>query len=594
MEANVNPKIKRVKISKFRSIKDVDILLNDNTALVGKNSSGKSNILKAINSFFNYHEEVDSFNNGSNYYKARNSPPVVEIEVSGLSGISKEWVVGDTATLKAKFTQSPEWLFRDQNGDWVKTKNRSGFHELDEYLSFVFIPIKRDHSVAHERNGLLTRALGEWRSSSQRDTWSPKLEKIQKDFQEKVINKFQNNLQNQVLFPNEGKKFVLDYPEFLKQNDLFDGLEILVDESGKRLPLSESGSGTENLAILSLYSYIAEIKNKNYILAFEEPEQNLHPQAQFQLVNQISNADVQTIFTTHSSAIVDSLRHQEVVLCRKKSLKTVDNKRPFFTEISQVSEDFYVKHGIDESKYSKFHNQKKSDFIFSNFVIVTESINDSLVIEHYLNESGIECKKHGIEFVSLDGVNSINYMYSILSDLEIPFLIVLDKDFIFDYSRVDSLQTEVDINGREFQVSKKIRETDKFGLPVYSYAEVKNGFIKNLFDSEIDSETLAELSRSRSAISDLFKEKNIIVMNYSFELDFIKNPTLAKHYASSNSMNIEGISDCEIVREVITKHHRRIKDSKVLIDLIDCVDERSRPQTLKTLKKIIRRELGVS
>lgn len=45
--------IKRVKVINFRSLVDVDVALDDYTALVGVNDSGKSNLLRALNLFFN-------------------------------------------------------------------------------------------------------------------------------------------------------------------------------------------------------------------------------------------------------------------------------------------------------------------------------------------------------------------------------------------------------------------------------------------------------------------------------------------------------------------------------------------------------------
>lgn len=45
--------LKRIHIKNFRSIVDATIELDDFNFFVGKNDSGKSNVLKAINLFFN-------------------------------------------------------------------------------------------------------------------------------------------------------------------------------------------------------------------------------------------------------------------------------------------------------------------------------------------------------------------------------------------------------------------------------------------------------------------------------------------------------------------------------------------------------------
>ena len=48
-------------------------------------------------------------------------------------------------------------------------------------------------------------------------------------------------------------------------------------EGGQTIPLSDSGSGTQSMAVFALYAYLAELQSKKYLLGLEEPEQNLHP-----------------------------------------------------------------------------------------------------------------------------------------------------------------------------------------------------------------------------------------------------------------------------------------------------------------------------
>ena len=50
--------IKSIEINKFRSIKRIVCDLSDISVFVGKNDAGKSNILKALNLFFNNQTEL--------------------------------------------------------------------------------------------------------------------------------------------------------------------------------------------------------------------------------------------------------------------------------------------------------------------------------------------------------------------------------------------------------------------------------------------------------------------------------------------------------------------------------------------------------
>ena len=88
------------------------------------------------------------------------------------------------------------------------------------------------------------------------------------------------------------------------------------------------------------------------ILAIEEPETNLHPQAQKKLIASLKenrqDYEAQAIFATHSPVIIDSLEHDEIVLVRRE----IDTKRDFHSKISQLSHDFWNRHQIEEFKYN--------------------------------------------------------------------------------------------------------------------------------------------------------------------------------------------------------------------------------------------------
>ncbi|WP_084648851.1 AAA family ATPase [Paenibacillus sp. FSL R7-269] len=46
--------VRDIYINNFRSLKDVSIILDDYTVIVGKNNSGKSNIIQAMNLAFEF------------------------------------------------------------------------------------------------------------------------------------------------------------------------------------------------------------------------------------------------------------------------------------------------------------------------------------------------------------------------------------------------------------------------------------------------------------------------------------------------------------------------------------------------------------
>ena len=60
--------IKKIEVSKFRSIYSIDIDADEINIFSGRNNQGKSNILKALNLFFNSKSNFDQdFDHGKDF-----------------------------------------------------------------------------------------------------------------------------------------------------------------------------------------------------------------------------------------------------------------------------------------------------------------------------------------------------------------------------------------------------------------------------------------------------------------------------------------------------------------------------------------------
>ncbi len=133
-------KIQRIEIRKYRSLCDVTIYPKDVLALVGRNNSGKSNILKALELFF---EGTTRLVNDECFYNHNTKEPVeIFITFEKLSDWEKEqfkvWMDGDKLVVGKEIictgtdsysinnfaitkVPEPEWLREDIiNGEKIK------------------------------------------------------------------------------------------------------------------------------------------------------------------------------------------------------------------------------------------------------------------------------------------------------------------------------------------------------------------------------------------------------------------------------------------------------------------------------------------
>ena len=136
-----------------------------------------------------------------------------------------------------------------------------------------------------------------------------------------------------------------------------------INEYGSNYMLKECGSGTKSLTVIAMHRANALRNKTSIVLGIEEPETNLHPQAQKCLIMSLRDNrhdnETQAIFTTHSTVLIDTLRHENIVLVRRRP-----DKRGFVSHIRQLPNDFWNKYNIEEYKHYQYFNYKNSDFFF--------------------------------------------------------------------------------------------------------------------------------------------------------------------------------------------------------------------------------------
>ena len=82
-----NMKLKQIEIDKFRSIDHISIVIDELAVLIGENNAGKTNILKALDLF--YQDSVKGINEEYFYFKDQNQPISISITYDRLTEYEK-------------------------------------------------------------------------------------------------------------------------------------------------------------------------------------------------------------------------------------------------------------------------------------------------------------------------------------------------------------------------------------------------------------------------------------------------------------------------------------------------------------------------
>jgi predicted ATP-dependent endonuclease of OLD family len=332
--------------------------------------------------------------------------------------------------------------------------------------------------------------------------------------------------------------------------------------------LQEWGSGTKSLAVIAMHRAFALLNNGSIILGIEEPETNLHPQAQkrfiMSLKEQLQRNETQTIFTTHSTVLVDSLGHDDILLIRRNT----DASRGFTSIVSQIPADFWTKYNLEEFKHYQYFNYKNSDFFFSKYVVLGESKNDCQVLEK-LVASEIGNKIADVSFLDAGGVENIKYPYYLLKELGIPFITVVDRDYFFTY-----------LDNNELEASR----SQSTGLPYYSYVMKNDDVLKDIFKTEIEKQRLVENHRyGYRKFFEYIKQYKILSMNYCLEMDLTcSSKARDEYYKLLNTLPVN-----KNQKFLLEKNAKAIKKIDKILSIIDTIPQKSYPESYLKIRNTL-------
>lgn len=562
-------------IENFRSIKKCTVEIGDLVALVGENSSGKTTVLRALNSFFNFDIEKDGFENETHRYSNTSTVTRIEIRFTDIPDdpffddkkINNELII----RMKYSYSRRRRTLeYKNQNG--YSTLSLEAFKNVLKHIQFVYIPNNRDYTqMQWSENGLLQRVVKAYlqRHTSARDTLSPMVRKAARNFERLGLNRIVSEIEKYYAL-NRDFAFNIGFSAAVDYSLLLNDIALKIDDSGNLFNIADTGSGIQSLTTIALYRYLAHLQHTNYILGMEEPETNLHPQAQRELINAFksnpnNSREVQIIFTTHSSVILDEMDHDEIVLFRRVK----DQNRQFRTTSRQLPKNFWDRYQLEEFKYYQFYRYKNSEFFFSRFVVVVESKNDAQVVKELLRQQSIDPDLQGVSFLSLDGVKNLKYPLFLLKELSIPHFIIVDKDFFLPY-----------ING-ELNNSR-----DGSGFPKYKneYKSANNYLINEMITNSTDRNLLLQHFKSNhSRALDLLVKYNIISMKYTTEIDLIASHTATSHYYSILNVPLNEQSP----KELLTKRAKQIKRVDNLLEVIRRTPHKNLPNSYKRIKRVL-------
>ena len=178
----------------------------------------------------------------------------------------------------------------------------------------------------------------------------------------------------------------------------------------------ETNGGEEESSFLTLPPVLT-------IVAIEEPENHISPQLLGKLMINLKNiakkSNAQVIITSHSPAIVKRVNTECIRYFRMHKSKMCTIVKEIQLPNKEKFEEQY--------KYIKEAVRAYPEIYFAKLVILGEGDSEEIILPRYLEAYGEEVDLSGISVVPLGG-RYVNHFWRLLSELDIPYITLLDLD----------------------------------------------------------------------------------------------------------------------------------------------------------------------
>lgn len=308
--------IDRIEVNYFRSVYSISANnLGDLNVLIGKNDAGKSNVLKALNLFFNnqlgYDEDID-FLQDVNHLRQN--------EAREAKGRLTIWIkvhfnnVENCKTLPEKFFIKKSWnRYTDDPEISSDVENKQSLTRFQNKIKFHYIPAIKEKDIFSYYLYLLYETLSEREDiefAGPADALSSAVNSSIIDLTGKIKSALAVN--SRVQIPND-------------LESIFERLEFFTDQDGYRIPLSRRSDGLQVRHIPHILSYISQNNKKLNIWGYEEPENSLELTNAHYLAREFEDefsTTNQIFLTSHSPAFYSLSNPGSRHFLIKKSITT--------------------------------------------------------------------------------------------------------------------------------------------------------------------------------------------------------------------------------------------------------------------------------
>lgn len=401
--------ISRIEIQYFRSIYWLSITdLADLNIFTGKNDVGKSNVLKALNLFFNNNvNDGVKFDFQENFNKIRfnqvrkdsvKGKQFIQIKVTFNRGKSME------KTLPEQFTVTRKWLRYDDmpitTDDLEKRCKKAGLKyndrtksSLTKFLNsihYIYIPAIKDSRIFSRVLNMLQETLYNDKLTSDKglvDSLNILASKVQSSAEELNREFFEaTNISSNISSPKD----ITEFYSTLSIDTVF--------ANSYSIKLDNRGDGIRVRYLPSILNYLAINSKKNIVWGFEEPENSVEYNLAIKMAESFAKEYCKTsmiFLTSHSPAFINLIGGQiQLYRCFNEdgrtniyTAKKALDKEELGIELGylkiqeELFQEYIVKKQLLDNSLHETIQLKERIKNFEKPVVVTEGKTDTVILK---------------------------------------------------------------------------------------------------------------------------------------------------------------------------------------------------------------------
>lgn len=469
-----------IEIRNFRSIRHLVVELGETTVLVGPNNAGKTAILEALRIALTrrWGQRGTGFTEYDIHLKNENDDPKkspgVSIEIHMEESEEEEWPAAVVQALDQIVQLDPNtglrsialrvrYMWREENSDFEaiweflnvarepligQGARRVNLERFWRYLPVFYLGALRDvgdeFSSRSQFWGRLLRALKiptELESETQGDLDQLNHRLLNADPRLGNIADTLSGATRIATRNRDGDVGLRMAP--LKTWDLLSRAEIILRNRSvwPWLPLRRQGQGIQSLSVVFLFQAFVEQlrdgklldelydKDSQPVLALEEPETHLHPQAARTLWQHVCGLPGQKIVTTHSPYFVQHVPFRDLRLVRLTDEGTEVQSLPatFSATIPQDRASRYLNDNELQSLETTARRMRGEIFFAERWLLV-EGQTDYLLMHAFAHAMDYDLDEYGVSVIDVQNNGSPVTFAVLARALGIPWFAVLDGD----------------------------------------------------------------------------------------------------------------------------------------------------------------------